>query len=45
MVLVFHLMSEDHVIKASLDIMSWSHLWKVTILPTLVALDAVLAEM
>ena len=44
MVLVCYGISQDHEIKESCKFLSWSPLWQVTTLPSLVAIGIVAAE-
>ena len=44
MVLVFHVISQDHLIKMSSDVISKSPSRQVTILPSLVTVDTVVVE-
>ena len=45
MVLVYHVILQDHVIKASCDCMGGSHSRHITILPCLVFKNIVVVEM
>ena len=44
MLLVCHVISQDHVVKGSGDFTSGIPSWKVTTLPSLVAIDIVVEE-